>query len=304
MANSGLQLRFCCRNSEQICRCRSWDLRFAFGSMHNLWIQGRCRRRMPKRTFMLLAWLSSLLSLSWSSWGGLWEHAMWSRTEEILQAKFSLEESKSLWQAARGLLSGMCDADLEIDSELQILSSSDKFSHLLMCSLSPGSKALEGMPFTNYLHEPDQPRFEEFIEAACHQSLHSMSSASVEGSFSKPSSWKCTPAASLHVHIRGAAGLKFAAEIYHVAIPTLSDSTKFRHLLGINEGESQRWGTSIASADCASEILNDMSLKHSAAATSARSPDLLPLGANFKPLLPFDAWSASKSSASSSSSRA
>ncbi|CAE8617405.1 unnamed protein product [Polarella glacialis] len=221
--------------------------------------------------------------------GCLWEHAMWSRTEALFQAKSSLEGWKGLWQAARGLLSGLCDADLELDSDLQILSSSDKLSHMLKCDLSPGSKALEGMPFTNYLDEPDRPRFEESI-----RSMRSLS---------KSSSRKCTPAASLHVHILGPTGLKFAAEIYHVAIPTLGDNTKFRHLLGIIEGQSDRWGT-LDSANRASEMLSDMPINNSVAAASACSPDLLPLGANFKTLMPSDAWSASKSSASISASRA
>ncbi|CAE8704416.1 unnamed protein product [Polarella glacialis] len=197
----------------------------------------------------------------------------------------------------------MCDADLEIDSNFNILSSSDKLSLLLMCNLAPGSKAMEGRPFTNYLDEPDQARFTEFIETASRPTLGSMSSNCAEGSPPEPSI-KCTPAASLHVHIRGAAGLKFAAEVFHVAVPASGHNTKFRHLLGIKEEQFQRCGTSIDSVDRASEILNEITFsEHSAAAgnLSCKSFDLLPLGANFKSLMPGDHWSASKSSASGSS---
>ncbi|CAE8713217.1 unnamed protein product [Polarella glacialis] len=236
--------------------------------------------------------------------GTVWERALWSQTKALVQAKVCLEESKSSWQAARGLLAGMCDADLEIDSNLNILSSSDKLSHLLMCSLAPGSKAMEGRPFTNYLDEPDQARFTEFIETASRPSLGSMSSDCAEGSPPEPSI-KCRPAASLHVHIRGAAGLKFAAEVFHVAVPSSGHNTKFRHLLGIKEEQFQRRGTSIASADRASEILNETTFsEHSVAATDLLHErfDLLPLGANFRSLRPGDNWSASESSASGRSS--
>ncbi|CAE8654223.1 unnamed protein product [Polarella glacialis] len=235
--------------------------------------------------------------------GTVWEHALWIQTEALVQAKVCLEESKSSWQAARGLLAGMCDADLEIDSDLNILSSSDKLSHLLMCDLAPGSKAMEGRPFTSYLDEPDQARFAEFIETASRPILGSMSSDCAEGSPPEPSI-KCTPAASLHVHIRGAAGLKFAAEVFHVAVPISGHNAKFRHLLGIKEEQFQRCGTSIASADRASEILNEITFSEdsdAAANLSRESFDLLPLGANFKSLMPGDNWSASKSSASGSS---
>ncbi|CAE8642798.1 unnamed protein product [Polarella glacialis] len=133
-----------------------------------------------------------------------------------------------------------------------------------------------------------------------------MSSDCAEGSAPEPSI-KCTPAASLHVHIRGAAGLKFAAEVFHVAVPSSGHNAKFRHLLGIKEEQFQRCGTSIASADRASEILNEITFpEHSVAAANLlhESFDLLPLGANFKSLMPGDNWSASKSSASGSSSQA
>ncbi|CAE8715661.1 unnamed protein product [Polarella glacialis] len=235
--------------------------------------------------------------------GIVWEHALWIQTEALVQAKVCLEESKSSWQAARGLLAGMCDADLEIDSDLNILSSSDKLSHLLMCNLAPGSKAMEGRPFTSHLDGPDQARFIEFIETASRSTLGSMSSDCAEGS-PPELSIKCTPAALLHVHIRGAAGLKFAAEIFHVAVPSSGRNAKFRHLLGIKEEQFQRCGSSTASADGASEILNEITFsEHSDAAAnlSRESFDLLPLGANFKSLMSGDNWSASKSSASVSS---
>ncbi|CAE8635200.1 unnamed protein product, partial [Polarella glacialis] len=232
--------------------------------------------------------------------GIVWERALWSQTEALVQAKVCLEESKSSWQAARGLLAGMCDADLEIDSNLNILSSSDKLSHLLMCSLAPGSKAMEGRPFTNYLDEPDQARFTEFIETACLSTLGSVSSDCAEGSPPEPSI-KCTPAASLHVHIRGAGCLKLAAEVLHVAVPIPGRNGKFRHLLGIKEDQFQRLcSTAISSGDGAAEILTEMTTAN----LLRGSFDLLPLGANFKSLMPCDAWSASKSSASGRSSHA
>ncbi|CAE8650490.1 unnamed protein product, partial [Polarella glacialis] len=173
------------------------------------------------------------------TFGIVWERALWSQTEALVLAKVCLEESKSSWQAARGLLAGMCDADLEIDSDLNILSSSDKLSHLLMCSLAPGSKAMEGRPFTNYLDEPDQPRFTELIETACLSTLGSVSSDCAEGSPPEPSI-KCTPAASLQVHIRGAGDLKYAAELFHVAVPIPGRNGKFRHLLGIKEDQAAK----------------------------------------------------------------
>ncbi|CAE8688020.1 unnamed protein product [Polarella glacialis] len=235
--------------------------------------------------------------------GTVWERALWNQTKAFVQAKLCFEESKSSWQAARGLLAGMSDADLEIDSNLNILSSSDKLSHLLMCNLAPGSKAMEGRPFTNYLDEPDKARFTEFIDTASRPTLGSMSSNCAEGSPPEPPI-KCTPAASLHVHIRGAAVLKFAAEVFHVAVPGSGHNTKFRHLLGIKEEQFQRCGTSMDSVDRASEILNESTFsEHSVAAAnlSCESFDLLPLGANFKSLMPGDNWSATKSSASGSS---
>ncbi|CAE8616346.1 unnamed protein product [Polarella glacialis] len=138
-----------------------------------------------------------------------------------------------------------------------------------MCNLAPGSKAMEGRPFTNYLDEPDQALFTEFIETAFRLTLCSMSSDCAEGSPPEPSI-KCMPAASLHVHIRGAAGLKFAAEAFHVAVPSSSHNTKFRHLLGIKEEQFQRCSSSIASVDRASEILNEMTFSdHSVAAAKS-----------------------------------
>ncbi|CAE8710472.1 unnamed protein product [Polarella glacialis] len=282
-------------------------------SLVHVWISlKRKRRQINERTEtdwteLLFSLLSECYVFALAiTFGTMLEYALWSQTDALAHAKVCLEESKSSWQAARGLLAGMCDADLEIDSNLQILSSSDKLSHLLMCSLASGSKAMEGRPFTNYLDEPDQARFTEFIDTASRPPLSSVSSGCAEGSPPGPSI-KCTPPASIHVHIRGAAGLKFAAEVFHVAVPMPSSghNTKFRHLLGIKEEQFQRYGTSIASADGASEIMSEMMFsEHSvpAANVSRESFDLLPLGANFKSLMPGDNWSASKSSASGRSS--
>ncbi|CAE8719955.1 unnamed protein product [Polarella glacialis] len=278
-------------------------------SLVHIWNSWHKRRQISAMTEtdwndLLCSCLSEFLVFAVAiMFGTVWERALWSQTKAFVQAKVCFEESKSSWQAARGLLAGMCDADLEIDSNLNILSSSDKLSHLLMCNLAPGSKAMEGRPFANYLDEPDQARFTEFIETASQPTLGSMSSNCAEGSPPEPSI-KCTPAASLHVNIRGAAGLQFAAEVFHVAVPSSGHNTKFRHLLGIKEEQFQHCGTSIDSVDRVSEILNEITFsEHSVAAAniSCEGFDLLPLGANFKSLMPGDNWSASKSSSSGSS---
>ncbi|CAE8703099.1 unnamed protein product, partial [Polarella glacialis] len=288
-------------------------------SLAHIWNSWNKRQQINARTEtdwndFLFFCLSEFLVCSFAIiFGTVWEHALRSQTEGLVQANIWLKELNSAWQAARGLLAGMCDADLEIDSNLNILSSGDKLSHLLMCNLASGSKAMEGRPFTKYLDEPDQVRFTEFIEIASRPTLGSMSSDCAEGSPQEPSI-KCTPAASLHVHIRGAAGLKFAAEVFHVAVPSSGHDGKFRHLLGIKEEQFQGCGTSIASADRASEILNEMTVSEhpDAAANLSRERrdaldalraqreriDRLPLGANFKSLMPGDNWSASKSSSS------
>ncbi|CAE8630926.1 unnamed protein product [Polarella glacialis] len=141
--------------------------------------------------------------------GIVWEHALWIQTE---------------------------------DSDLKILSSSDKLSHLLMCNLASGSK-----------------------------------------------------------------------------VPIPGRNAKFRHLLGIKEDQFQRLcSTSASSADGVAETrdklrqqanrdkLTDMTFSEQSGAAPANlslgSFDFLPLGANFKSLMPGDARSASKSSASGRSS--
>eukprot|EP00440_Ansanella_granifera_P075267 gb/GFBE01081684.1/.p1 GENE.gb/GFBE01081684.1/~~gb/GFBE01081684.1/.p1 ORF type:complete len:486 (+),score=99.67 gb/GFBE01081684.1/:1-1458(+) len=133
-----------------------------------------------------------------------------SREETILE----LQATKGSEQAAQGILSVLCDADVILNSRLEIQGSATKLSHLLMMGFGEASTALEGIAFDTYLAEDDRDRFSNFVNTSSYLSSTS----------------------SLHVHMRGAAGTKVAAEIYHVTIPSWTDDEwNMRHLIGIKE---------------------------------------------------------------------
>jgi len=141
-----------------------------------------------------------------------------------LRAELESVASASEASGVRRLLSVLCDAQVQLGPDLCILGAGRNLGQLLTMSYgSHAARSLDGVAFSNYLVEADQPRFETFIN-------YSMSLAEDWCSgLAVPS-----PAASLQVHMHDSAGVPFEAELFHTYLHDLKGQPA--HFIGICEG--------------------------------------------------------------------
>ncbi len=136
-------------------------------------------------------------------------------------ASYNASESKN--QAAQGLrlLSALCDAVAQLDSEWMILDPSPTLAQLLM--IQDGQRALQGRSFMSFLSdENDQARIENYTSNAL-----------------KLADFPCKElASSLHIHLRDSNSINLEVELFVVSFRDLDDS--IRHLIGICESTISR----------------------------------------------------------------
>eukprot|EP00931_Biecheleriopsis_adriatica_P108312 TRINITY_DN82626_c0_g1_i1.p1 TRINITY_DN82626_c0_g1~~TRINITY_DN82626_c0_g1_i1.p1 ORF type:complete len:558 (+),score=78.32 TRINITY_DN82626_c0_g1_i1:219-1676(+) len=163
--------------------------------------------------------------------------------KERLSAQLEARAFASEASGVRSLLSVLCDAEVQLSSDLRIQGSEKRLVQLLtMSSSSTSSSSLAGVNFTQYLTEADRPRFQAFLDSTL------LLSASLEknqkGELKKGDGNRdeygspTLPPASLHVHLRDCAGVAFAAELFHAYLHDLHGHPA--HLIGICEGVGRR----------------------------------------------------------------
>ena len=142
------------------------------------------------------------------------------KEHKLAQASVALEikardllEAEREGSAAQRLLSVTCDASVRLTKDLEIQTSSTSLADLLMCHFSSG-RSLEGMPFAKYIASEDQQRFKDFLAESA----------------------AAAPARSLHVNMKDSSGVLFAAELFHVTVPSFSDGLE--HLIGVSSESS------------------------------------------------------------------
>eukprot|EP00913_Durusdinium_trenchii_P022418 g21057.t1 len=101
---------------------------------------------------------SSLVTVVWTVL--LREHMMREPDQQVVEVKQFFHEHS----AARRMLAVLCDAQVYLGQDLNIISHCRGLAQLLMSTSS--SKALEGRVFQDFLAPRDRPRFQTFVESA------------------------------------------------------------------------------------------------------------------------------------------
>ncbi|CAE8681556.1 unnamed protein product [Polarella glacialis] len=161
--------------------------------------------------------------------------------KDKVEGEFVAADMENSISSKKKMLSVLCDAHVMLGHDFRILGRCIQLSQMLMTGFGPNSKGLQGTVFTTLLTEIDQTRFRDFVAVSAGNendddkiSLQSQSSRTPthSGCFERHSS----PAKSLHVNIRDAAGVKFPIELFHVVVCNMRNpSEPPSHLIGIRE---------------------------------------------------------------------
>ena len=135
------------------------------------------------------------------------------------------------------MLRGICDGEVLLDSHMNVAQESECLKHLILTSVS-----LRGRSFVHLLVDEEQPRFSEFIES---------STTALYAADLKTSSLPLC----LRVSFRGSAGIRVAADIYHVPVCGLFGSNKPYHLIAFKEDVESRPQPDAAEDSIPSELL-------------------------------------------------
>ena len=119
------------------------------------------------------------------------------------------------------MLRGVCDGEVLLDGQFKIIGESDSVQHLIMTTVS-----MAGKPLDHFVIEGERQRFVEFIQSSTHDILRN------------PESQHRFP--SLRVSFRGSAGIRVAADIYHVPVVGLYGAAEPFHLIAFKEDVESR----------------------------------------------------------------
>ena len=134
-----------------------------------------------------------------------------------IYALLDTADAESLVSSFRQMLRGVCDGEVLLDSHMNVAQESDCLKHLILTSVS-----LKGRSFERLLVPDEVPRFSEFIKS------------STESCCAPESKHSSTPGC-LRVSFRGSAGIRVAADIYHVPISGLFGAREPYHLIAFKE---------------------------------------------------------------------
>eukprot|EP00928_Gymnodinium_smaydae_P059068 TRINITY_DN42307_c0_g1_i1.p1 TRINITY_DN42307_c0_g1~~TRINITY_DN42307_c0_g1_i1.p1 ORF type:complete len:629 (-),score=44.78 TRINITY_DN42307_c0_g1_i1:58-1893(-) len=132
--------------------------------------------------------------------------------------------SKGAWRAVAAILTGLCDAVVHLDSDLQIIGDCPQLGHLLMLDVRASHRS-EGRDFLRHVAQEDRQVFVDFIELqgeAARTRTSTTSSTHLAGG---------GPVA-IHVNLKDAMGASFRVEVFHTYLSNLGDDG---HLLGIRD---------------------------------------------------------------------
>ncbi|CAK9022810.1 unnamed protein product [Durusdinium trenchii] len=137
------------------------------------------------------------------------------------EALLDTADAESLVSSFQRVLRGACDGEVLLDSQMNIAQESQCLKHLILTNVS-----LKGRSFQQLLVDEEQHRFLEFI----HTSTQTLGT---------PESKDFLPLC-LRVSFRGSAGIRVAADIYHVPVPGLFGSSDPYHLIAFKEDSEPR----------------------------------------------------------------
>ncbi|CAK9056274.1 unnamed protein product [Durusdinium trenchii] len=126
-------------------------------------------------------------------------------------------DAESLVSSFARVLRGVCDGEVLLDSQMNVAKESECLKHLILTNVS-----LVGRSFPHLLVEEERPRFNEFIEASAR------------------STREAAAPLCLRVSFRGSAGIRIAADLYHVPVPGLFGASEPYHLLALKEDLDSR----------------------------------------------------------------
>lgn len=141
---------------------------------------------------------------------------LWVRARVV--ATLQTADAESLVSSFRRMLRGVCDGEVLLDHNFEICGESKCLQHLITTTVS-----MAGKSFDSLLFEEERKRFAEFIQS------------STESCGSSESRLKFWPPVCLRMSFRGSAGIRVAADIYHVPVPGLHGSDKPLHLIAFKE---------------------------------------------------------------------
>eukprot|EP00438_Fugacium_kawagutii_P017045 Skav204914 [mRNA] locus=scaffold1506:38662:40158:- [translate_table: standard] len=148
-----------------------------------------------------------------------WVLELWVRAS--IEASLKNADAESLILSFRRMLRGVCDGEVLLDDQFKIHGESKCVQNLIMTSVS-----MEGKSFDSLLIDEEQQRFKAFVEP------------STTTSSSEPANF--WPPVCLRMSFRGSAGIRVAADIYHVPVPGLYGSKEPFHLLAFKEDSEPR----------------------------------------------------------------
>ena len=141
-----------------------------------------------------------------------------------IEAQLETADAESLVSSFRRMLRGVCDGEALVDGQFKIIGESQCVQHLIMTTVS-----MAGKPLDHFVMEGDRQRFVEFIQSSTDDILRTPESQR-----------RCAPCASLRVSFRGSAGIRVAADIYHVPVVGLYGAAEPFHLIAFKEDVESR----------------------------------------------------------------
>lgn len=139
-----------------------------------------------------------------------------------IYALFNTADAESLLSSFQKMLRGVCDGEVLLDNHMNIAQESECLKHLILTTVT-----LKGRSFQQLIAQEEHPRFSEFIDSSTE-------------AFKKPQSKHSPPPLCLRVSFRGSAGIRVAADIYHVPVPGLLGAEEPYHLIAFKEDPESR----------------------------------------------------------------
>ena len=137
-----------------------------------------------------------------------------------INAQLETADAESLVSSFRRMLRGVCDGEVLLDGQMNVAQESEGLRHLILTTVN-----LKGRSFERLLIDEECTRFTRFIQSSTEAFLTP-----------KPA----VPPVCLRTSLRGSAGIRVAADVFHVPIPGLFGAAEPYHLLAFKEDTESR----------------------------------------------------------------
>ncbi|CAK9089789.1 Uncharacterized protein SCF082_LOCUS42362 [Durusdinium trenchii] len=138
-----------------------------------------------------------------------------------LHAQLDTLDAETLLGSFRRVLRGVCDGDVLLDHQMKIAQDSECLKHLILTDVS-----LKDRSFEELLASEEQARFQSFIEKSTASAVDRDEDSG--------------PPLCLRLSLRGAAGIRVGADVYHVPVPKLFGAGQPYHLIAFKEDPEAR----------------------------------------------------------------